>query len=58
MSRVPGGFFRDESGATAMEYALLAACISLAVLLAMWATVGGIRGTFEVLSNFLAAASK
>ena len=58
MSRVLVRFFRGESGATAMEYALLAACISVAILLAMWATVGGIRGTFEVLSNFLAAASK
>jgi pilus assembly protein Flp/PilA len=40
-------FFRDESGATAIEYGLIAAGISVAII-AVVGTVGtGLTGTFE-----------
>jgi pilus assembly protein Flp/PilA len=40
LNRLPRRFFRDESGATAIEYAIIAAGIA-AVLVGVIATLGG-----------------
>jgi pilus assembly protein Flp/PilA len=39
-------FFKDESGATAIEYALIAAGIAVAISGAVWALGSGIKTTF------------
>jgi len=51
-------FVRDESGATAIEYGLIAAGISVAII-AVVNTLGGQLGnTFTNVSNSLANAGK
>jgi Flp pilus assembly pilin Flp len=51
-------FLKDRSGATTIEYALIVCAVSLAIMIALWAAAGGIRGTFDVLSNFFSTAGK
>jgi len=53
MTKLIKSFLANESGATAVEYALLCALMSLAVLAAI-ATIGGkLNGTFnDVAGNF------
>jgi len=46
-------FFKDESGATAVEYGLIAALISVAAIAAMTAVGGALRTTFTNVSNAL-----
>ncbi|MEZ5865450.1 MAG: Flp family type IVb pilin [Geminicoccaceae bacterium] len=49
-------FFADESGATAIEYGLIAALVSVAVL-AILGTLGGqLRQTFQNISTSLTSA--
>ncbi len=49
-------FFADESGATAIEYGLIAALVSVAVL-AILSTLGGqLQETFQNISDELTAA--
>ncbi len=43
----------DESGATAIEYALIAALISIAAIAAMTSTGTQVRGTFTDVKNTL-----
>jgi len=40
-------FLRDESGATALEYGLIAALISITIITAAIAIGGGVQGNFE-----------
>jgi pilus assembly protein Flp/PilA len=40
-------FVKDESGATAIEYALIAAGISVAIILTVQALGGTLNGIFE-----------
>lgn len=45
--------FKDESGATAIEYGLIAALIAVAAIAAMTALGGGLRTTFNTATNEL-----
>ena len=51
-------FAADEAGATAIEYGLLAAGISLAIVAALTAVSGQIGATFNTLASTLANAGK
>jgi len=48
-------FLADTRGATAIEYGLFAALISLAMIAALSATGDGIKNTFTVIANTLKA---
>ena len=47
-------FLRDDSGATAVEYGLLTALISVAIMGSLSAVGAGISGTFSTLSTHFA----
>lgn len=49
--------FKDESGATAIEYGLIAALISVAAIVAMQAVGTSLQGTFNSISTSLSGAS-
>ena len=49
-------FFKDESGATAIEYGLLAALISVAGIAAFTAVGTGVQTTMNTAAGSLAAA--
>lgn len=46
-------FLRDESGATAIEYGLIAACISIAIILAAQGLGTALNSTFQEVSSAL-----
>ncbi|MFN2426749.1 MAG: Flp family type IVb pilin [Candidatus Binatia bacterium] len=46
-------FLKDESGATAIEYGLLAALISVAAIVAMTAVGTSLSTTFSTVANSL-----
>jgi pilus assembly protein Flp/PilA len=46
-------FLRDENGATAIEYGLIAACISIAIILAITSVGSGLDTTFTNVSDAL-----
>jgi pilus assembly protein Flp/PilA len=46
-------FMKDESGATAIEYGLLAALISVAAIVAMGAVGNGLNNTFNSVASEL-----
>ncbi len=46
-------FVRNESGATAIEYGLIAAGISVAIIATVQALGGGLNGVFTSVSNAL-----
>ncbi len=46
MSKLLARFLRNESGATAIEYGLIAACIAIAIIVAVQATGTNLSGTF------------
>ncbi|MGH9806931.1 MAG: Flp family type IVb pilin [Terriglobia bacterium] len=50
-------FVKDESGATAIEYALIAAGISVAILAAVNALGGKLIGVFNTISSDLPGAA-
>lgn len=47
-------FLRDEEGVTAIEYALLAALIALALLVGAAALGDGLSNFFQAIADFLA----
>jgi len=51
-------FINDESGATAIEYGLIAALIAVAVVTAVSAVGTELTGTFEKVATELTAANK
>ena len=51
MKRLLASFLRDESGATAIEYGLIAAGISVAIIAAVQALGTNIGGTFNNVGN-------
>ena len=51
-------FLNDQSGATALEYGLIVAGISLAIVVAMAALSGNLRATFTTLANAMQTAGK
>lgn len=50
-------FFKDEDGATAIEYGLIAALISVAAIGAMTALGGQLSSTFGSITGSLAGAT-
>lgn len=50
--------WRDESGATAIEYGLIAAGISVAILVAVNSLGTQLKGTFNTVSNNLSSAGQ
>lgn len=48
--------FRDEAGATAIEYGLIAALIAVAAIGAMTSLGASLSGTFSTVSNTMNAA--
>ena len=46
-------FLADESGATAIEYALIAALIALGIVASLNGITSGIKNTFSEVSNNL-----
>jgi pilus assembly protein Flp/PilA len=52
MNRI-SAFVKDESGATAIEYGLLAALISIAAIVAMSAVGTNLSTTFSTVANSL-----
>jgi pilus assembly protein Flp/PilA len=53
MKEVMKRFARDESGATAIEYGLIAAGISVVIIAAVKAVGTNLNGTFTTVSNAL-----
>jgi pilus assembly protein Flp/PilA len=51
-------FLRDESGATAIEYGLIAAGISVAIILTVNQLGGQLKNTFSAVSTDLGNAGK
>ncbi|MGL4280312.1 MAG: Flp family type IVb pilin, partial [Albidovulum sp.] len=49
-------FAKDESGATAIEYALIAALLSVAVIAALQTLGGKLSGTYNKIGTYLPAA--
>jgi pilus assembly protein Flp/PilA len=50
-------FIADESGATAIEYGLIAALIAVAIIAALNALSGNLQNTFNYVGNQLANAT-
>jgi pilus assembly protein Flp/PilA len=50
MSKFVSRFLKDESGATAIEYGLIAALIAVVLVSALTALGGKLQGTFEKIS--------
>jgi pilus assembly protein Flp/PilA len=50
-------FVKDESGATAIEYGLIAALIGVAIILAATALGGQLSNTFNTITTQLSAAT-
>jgi pilus assembly protein Flp/PilA len=50
-------YVRDESGATAIEYGLIAALVSVAAIVALQALGGSLSTIFGVVSSHLASAA-
>jgi len=51
MKAIVKRFVRDFSGATAIEYGLIAAGISVVIIAAVQATGANLNGTFTTISN-------
>jgi pilus assembly protein Flp/PilA len=58
MKRLLASFLRDDSGATAIEYGLIAAGISVAIIAAVQALGTNIGGTFNNVAATMANAGK
>jgi pilus assembly protein Flp/PilA len=50
MKNLVSRFFKDESGATAIEYGLIAALIAVVIIGAVTALGTGLTGTFQSVS--------
>jgi pilus assembly protein Flp/PilA len=57
MKNLISRFVRDESGATAIEYGLIAALISVAIITALGLIGTNLTNTFTSVSNSLANGS-
>jgi pilus assembly protein Flp/PilA len=53
MSRLLKRLLRDDSGATAIEYGLIAALISVAIITAVTAVGGSLNSTFNSVASAL-----
>ncbi len=50
-------FLKDESGATAIEYALIAAIVGLGLIFALTTLTGDIKDAFNGIGNALTTAT-
>ena len=57
MKNIFARFAQDESGATAIEYGLIAALISVALIVAATAVGGNLSTLFNTISTKLAASN-
>ncbi|HEX3364742.1 Flp family type IVb pilin [Phenylobacterium sp.] len=57
MSKFVTRFLKDESGATAIEYGLIAALIAVVLVTALTALGGQLSTTFSTISTKLTAAN-
>lgn len=55
MKNLVSRFVRDESGATAIEYGLIAALISVVIIAAVTALGGTLKGVFSSINTSLSA---
>jgi pilus assembly protein Flp/PilA len=55
MSRFVTQFLKDESGATAIEYGLIAALIAVVIIGALTSVGGNLTGTFDYVATKLTA---
>lgn len=55
MTNLFARFVKDESGATAIEYGLIAALVSVAIIGALTALSGSLIGTFTRITTALTA---
>jgi pilus assembly protein Flp/PilA len=53
MNKLVLRFLKDNSGATAIEYGLIAAGIAVAIIVAVQATGTAVKGTFNSVANAL-----
>jgi pilus assembly protein Flp/PilA len=53
MSQFVSRFMKDESGATAIEYGLIAALIAVVLVTALTALGGKLNGTFKAIESAL-----
>jgi pilus assembly protein Flp/PilA len=51
LQKLAGRFIRDEAGATAIEYGLIAALVSITIITAASAIGGGVKSTFETVQT-------
>ena len=58
MKTLVSRFLKDESGATAIEYGLIAAGISVAIIATVNALGGQLKNTFSAVSTQLGNAGK
>ena len=58
MSTLVNRFVKDESGATAIEYGLIAAGISVAIIAVVNSLGSQLKSTFTTVSSQLATAGK
>jgi len=56
MFQIVSRFLRNESGTTAIEYSLIAALISLAIISSLQAISGSTAGLFDLVKSILLAA--
>lgn len=57
MSKIFSRFLKDESGATAIEYGLIAALISVAIITGATTLGGALNNTFANISTKMNAAA-
>ena len=57
MTTIVRKFFDDESGATAIEYGLIAALIAVAIIAALQTLGGQLGGIFNMITDELADVS-
>jgi pilus assembly protein Flp/PilA len=58
MTKLFARFVKDESGATAIEYGLIAALISVAIITAVTAIGGKVSATFDTINTSLGGAAE
>jgi len=57
MNKVLENFGKDESGATAIEYALIAAIVGIGIIAALNSLTGQLQSTFTTVTNALGTAN-
>ena len=57
MTKMFARFMKDESGATAIEYGLIAALVAVAIIAALQALTGELNATFGRVKEALASSA-